>query len=89
MRFAEVPGCECVAVHVTVIRRIYATIFALWGNIMANRDNNCDRIHKSISEDNFRRLLDLIEDVQFGTITLVIQDRKVVQIDKNEKIRLV
>jgi len=31
----------------------------------------------------------LIEDVQYGTITLVIQDSKVIQIDKNEKIRLV
>ena len=56
---------------------------------MTSRNNNCDRIYKTISEENFHRLLDLIEDVQFGTITLVIQDRKVIQIDKNEKIRLV
>jgi len=56
---------------------------------MTNRKINCDRILNSISDDNFNKLLDLIEDVQFGTITLVIQDRKVIQIDKNEKIRLV
>jgi hypothetical protein len=68
---------------------MHATIFAIWGNNMTNRNNNCDRIYKTISEENFHRLLDLIEDVQFGTITLVIQDRKVIQIDKNEKIRLV
>ena len=68
---------------------MHATIFAIWGNNMTNRNNSCDRIYKTISEENFHRLLDLIEDVQFGTITLVIQDRKVIQIDKNEKIRLV
>lgn len=56
---------------------------------MSNQKNKCDRILNSISDVNFNRLLDLIEDVQFGTITLVIQDSKVVQIDKNEKIRLV
>lgn len=56
---------------------------------MTSRKNKCDRILNSISDDNFEKLLDLIEDVQFGTVTLVIQDRKVVQIDKNEKIRLV
>jgi len=56
---------------------------------MANRKNNCDRILNSISDDNFDRLLDLIEDVQYGTITLIIQDSKVIQIDKNEKIRLI
>ena len=27
-------------------------------------------------------------DIRFGTITLVIQDRRVIQIDRNEKIRL-
>lgn len=66
-----------------------ATNSALWEIIMANRKNNCDRILNSISDNNFDRLLDLIEDVQYGTITLVIQDSKVIQIDKNEKIRLI
>jgi len=66
-----------------------ATYSALWGLTMTNRKINCDRILNSISDANFNKLLDLIEDVQFGTITLVIQDRKVIQIDKNEKIRLV
>lgn len=29
-----------------------------------------------------------LRDIRFGTVTLVIQDSHVVQIDKNEKIRL-
>lgn len=29
-----------------------------------------------------------LQEIRFGTVTLVIQDGKVIQIDKNEKIRL-
>jgi len=68
---------------------LWATKAAPRGIIMTSRKNKSDRILNSISDDNFEKLLDLIEGVQFGTVTLVIQDRKVVQIDKNEKIRLV
>ena len=68
---------------------LWATNAAPRGIIMTSRKNKSDRILNSISDDNFEKLLDLIEGVQFGTVTLVIQDRKVVQIDKNEKIRLV
>ncbi|WP_411830012.1 YezD family protein [Metasolibacillus meyeri] len=31
---------------------------------------------------------EMLETIKFGTITLVIQDGHVVQIEKNEKIRL-
>ncbi|WP_249366415.1 YezD family protein [Neobacillus rhizophilus] len=30
----------------------------------------------------------MLESIKFGSITLVIQDGKVVQIEKNEKVRL-
>ncbi|MBQ9697342.1 MAG: YezD family protein [Acidaminococcaceae bacterium] len=33
------------------------------------------------------QLQELIKTVKFGSISLIIQDGKVVQIDKNEKIR--
>lgn len=36
-------------------------------------------------EDKIRAAL---REIRFGTVTLVIQDGKVIQIDKNEKIRL-
>ncbi len=42
-----------------------------------------------ISEPDFKRLLELIDSVSFGSVTLIIQDGKVVQIEKNEKVRLV
>jgi Uncharacterized small protein len=43
---------------------------------------------ESISNEDFKKLLNLMESVRYGSITLIIQDGKVVQIDKNEKLRL-
>ena len=34
------------------------------------------------------RIRESLRDIRFGTVTLVIQDGRVIQIDKNEKIRL-
>ncbi|NJC87111.1 MAG: DUF2292 domain-containing protein [Desulfuromonas sp.] len=34
------------------------------------------------------RIRAALREIRFGTITLVIQDGQVIQIDKNEKIRL-
>jgi hypothetical protein len=31
---------------------------------------------------------DALKSIRFGTVTLVVQDGKVIQVDKNEKIRL-
>ena len=41
------------------------------------------------NEDNWKEVLtELIKEVQYGNITLIIQDGKVIQIDKTEKTRL-
>jgi len=37
---------------------------------------------------DLQKLLELVKTVKYGSITLVIQDGRVVQIDKNEKMRL-
>jgi len=34
------------------------------------------------------RIRDALRQIRYGTVTLVIQDSKVIQIDKSEKIRL-
>ncbi|MBQ8920285.1 MAG: YezD family protein, partial [Acidaminococcaceae bacterium] len=39
-----------------------------------------------LSEEMIEQLQELIKTVKFGSISLIIQDGKVVQIDKNEKI---
>jgi len=48
-----------------------------------------DRISEVISDRDLNELLRLITAVRFGTVTVVIQDNKVIQLEKNEKIRLV
>jgi len=35
-----------------------------------------------------QRIRDSVGAIRYGTVTLVIQDGKVIQIDRNEKIRL-
>lgn len=41
-----------------------------------------------ISEEDLKRLVQYIESVSFGAITLIIQEGKIVQIEKSEKIKL-
>ena len=36
-----------------------------------------------------QRILTALKEIRFGTLSLIIQDGKVIQIDKNEKIRLI
>lgn len=42
----------------------------------------------SISEENIQRILLFLEEIQYGSITLVIHDGKVVFVEKQEKIKL-
>lgn len=47
---------------------------------MSKKDNNLDAVLENIKAS--------LETLQYGTITLVVQDGVVIQIEKNEKIRL-
>lgn len=44
--------------------------------------------HEPISAEQIHQLQLLAQSLRFGTLTLVFQDGKLIQIDKNEKIRL-
>lgn len=39
-------------------------------------------------DETLESIKEMLKSIQYGTITLVIQDGHIVQIDKNEKIRL-
>lgn len=41
-----------------------------------------------ISEDIVKNIIEVIKSVRFGYVQIVIQDSKVVQIDRTEKLRL-
>jgi hypothetical protein len=41
-----------------------------------------------IREEDLAKLIDYINDIRYGSVTVIIQDGRVLQIEKNEKIRL-
>ncbi len=41
-----------------------------------------------INEKDIQKIIEFIESIQFGSITVVIQDSRIVQIEKNEKVRM-
>jgi hypothetical protein len=44
-------------------------------------------LNGKISEDHFRVLLEYIETIRYGSVTISIQDGKVVLIEKTEKLK--
>jgi hypothetical protein len=43
----------------------------------------------ALDEKTYREFREILSSLKYGSVTLVIQNGKVVQIEKNEKIRLV
>jgi hypothetical protein len=39
-------------------------------------------------EGVFTKIKEMLDSMKFGSITLVVQDGKVIQLEKNEKVRL-
>ena len=40
------------------------------------------------SDGDFKKIIEYIESVHYGSVTIVVQGGKIVQIEKNEKIRI-
>jgi hypothetical protein len=57
-----------------------------WG-IKMNEENNSN-LKEIISNKDLELLRSYIESIKFGSVTLHIHDGKVVQIEKNEKIKI-
>ena len=51
---------------------------------MMNRDTVAPGLHPDLE----REIRDALASIRFGTVTLVVQDGRVIQLDKCEKIRL-
>lgn len=48
-----------------------------------------DNIKKSeIKEEDFARIREILSDIRYGSVTIVVQDGRIIQIEKNEKMRL-
>ena len=55
---------------------------------MAGKSEHENKAKGPISQEDLEKLLSLLETIRYGSITLIIQDGKVIQIEKNEKMRL-
>ena len=53
------------------------------------RPTNGNETDDRLSAELEWRIRDVLKGIRYGTLTLVVQDGKVIQIDKNEKIRLI
>lgn len=43
---------------------------------------------RSVTSEELAKIKEFIETIKFGSVNIVIQDGKIVQIDKSEKIRI-
>ena len=50
--------------------------------------DNSDIIKKGYTHDDIRKILNFVKTIKYGSITLVIQDGAIIQIETNEKIRI-
>ena len=41
-----------------------------------------------LTESQLKKIREAVRDIRYGTVTLVIQDGRLIQIDRSEKIRL-
>lgn len=55
---------------------------------MNQKGNTVNPDSKTQISPYLQRLLELIKTIKYGSVTIVIQNGQVVQIDKNEKMRL-
>lgn len=42
-----------------------------------------------VSEETLQIIKEFIEDIRFGSVTIIVQDGKVIQLEKQEKRRLI
>lgn len=41
-----------------------------------------------VTREDLLKIKEFIEDVRFGSVTVIVQDGKIIQIEKHEKLRL-
>ena len=49
---------------------------------------NSQKPNTALTEAQIRKIQEAVKDIRYGTVTLVFQDGRLIQIDRSEKIRL-
>ncbi|WP_455717086.1 YezD family protein [Anaerosporobacter sp.] len=42
----------------------------------------------NITDTDMNKIREFLETIQYGSVTVIVQDGKIIQIEKNEKVRL-
>ena len=51
------------------------------------RGDEMSKISEIVPQDILDKLAELIKDTKYGSVTIVIQDSHIIQVEKNEKLR--
>lgn len=43
---------------------------------------------KKLTSEEINKIARFVEDIEYGSVTIIVQDGRVIQIEKNEKVRL-
>ncbi len=41
-----------------------------------------------LDDSNLQTIADMLKDIKYGSVNIIVQDGKIIQIDKTEKIRM-
>lgn len=47
-----------------------------------------EKEHNASLDSHIKTIVDMIEQIKYGSVTIIIQDGKIIQIDKIEKCRM-
>ena len=51
-------------------------------------NDNTEKIKRGYTHEDIKKILNFVKMIKYGSITLVIQDGSIIQIETNEKIRI-
>lgn len=55
-----------------------------WRWIMLKQEDN----KRVLDDSNLQTIADMLKDIKYGSVNIIVQDGKIIQIDKTEKIRM-
>ncbi len=52
-------------------------------------DHDNHPVKRNVIQDrDIKKIIEFLETIQYGSVTVIVQDGKILQIEKNEKIRV-
>jgi hypothetical protein len=55
---------------------------------MGDPMGNVSKDRNVINQNDINKIVEFLETLKYGSVTVIVQDGKVIQIEKNEKVRL-